>query len=102
MWDDHPDGGGNPLRLAMASSLRKVFEGRIEERVAMVWAQAIRSMIRGLIDWWSEGSQFDRLELEREFDALAGALLSGLALRVRPEGTSRPRERRGAAVRKGK
>jgi hypothetical protein len=61
----------------LASSLHKVFNGRIDEKVAVVW-QAVRAMIRGLVDWSSSTLGPDRFELERQFNVLVGALLDGL------------------------
>lgn len=105
MWDDQPERAEDPLAISLASSLRAVFAGRIDERVAMVWAQAIRSMIRGLVDWTSENPDHDRFELEQQFDVLAGALLDGLARRLpapaaAARSKSRPPKRRPRKARK--
>jgi hypothetical protein len=35
-------------------------------------------MFTGIVDWWSESRGCDRFELERQFDVLARAILSGL------------------------
>ena len=70
--------GADPLTASLASSLREVFDRRIDERTATLWAQAARGMLGGLVDWASRRDDVDRFELEAQFEVLARALLDGL------------------------
>jgi AcrR family transcriptional regulator len=87
MWDDSDECSENPFRVMLAASLQEVFNKQIDENVAMVWAQAVRGMIRGLVDWSSSKRGPDRSELERQFDVLVTALLDGLGRTVDAKST---------------
>ena len=81
----------DPVALSLASSLHAVFAGRIDEPTAMLWAQALRGMLRGLVDWASRRDDVDRFELERQFDVLTRALLEGLGRTLPAKGSARAR-----------
>lgn len=78
VWEDPDAGIEDPLAVSLAASLRAVFARRVDETTAMIWAQAIRSMVGGLVDWTSRSAGHDRFELEKQFDVLTRALLDGL------------------------
>lgn len=93
--------GTDPVTVSLAASLREVFERRIDERTALVWAQAARGMLGGLVDWASRRDDVDRFELEAQFDLLTRALLDGLGRTLRSSDgkrTAPPRRRGGMAA----
>jgi len=80
MWDDRSDPGSEPVAHSIASSLRAIYGDRgLDEATAQIWAHALRGMVAGVIDWWTQARSPDRFEVERQFDVLTRALLSGLA-----------------------
>lgn len=89
MWEESHEGDADPVVLSLAASLRTIFAGQIDDRTAIVWAQAVRGMVRGLIDWASQSPDHDRFELERQLDLLVGALLTGLRRTAGKETRSR-------------
>jgi AcrR family transcriptional regulator len=96
--EDRAKGIEDPLATSLASSLRGVFDGRVDDRSAIIWAQAVRGMVRGLVDWASARPEYDRFELERQFDVLARALLDGLG-RTPAEPRGAPRAKPGPRAR---
>lgn len=76
--------GADPVTVSLAASLREVFARLIDERTALLWAQAARSMLGGLVDFASRRDDVDRFELETQFDVLTRALLDGLARSLGP------------------
>ena len=76
--------GADPVTVSLATSLREVFARRIDERTALLWAQAARSMLGGLVDFASRRDDVDRFELEAQFDVLTRALLDGLERTLPP------------------
>jgi AcrR family transcriptional regulator len=98
--EDRAKGIEDPLATSLASSLRGVFDGRVDDRTAMIWAQAVRGMVRGLVDWASARPEYDRFELERQFDVLARALLDGLARTPEPRSAARATPRARVAPRR--
>lgn len=76
--------GADPVTASLAASLREVFARRIDERTALLWAQAARSMLGGLVDFASRRDDVDRFELEAQFDVLTRALLDGLERSLGP------------------
>jgi AcrR family transcriptional regulator len=87
MWDDAASSGGEPVAESIASSLGAIYGERgLSRTTAQIWAHALRGMVAGVVDWWSDARGPDRFEVERQFDVLTRALLSGLAetLSVRP------------------
>lgn len=88
MWDEPGTAGAEPVAESLAASLRAVFADRgIDDLTAQVWANALRGMVREIVDWSSRSAQHDRFELERQFDLLARALIDGLG---RSLGQSKP------------
>ena len=96
--EDRAKGIEEPIAMSLASSLRGVYGDRLDERTAMVWAQGVRGMIRGLVDWASQRPDYDRFELESQFDVLARALLDGLD-RAAPRRVPRAKSSRAASPR---
>ena len=85
-------------RILPPEDLAQVDLSGLDERTAMVWAQGVRGMIRGLVDWASQRPDYDRFELESQFDVLARALLDGLD-RAAPRRVPRAKSSRAASPR---
>jgi AcrR family transcriptional regulator len=98
MWDDSAEGSAEPVATSLAASLRAVFAGRIDGTTADIWANALRGMVREIVDWSSRSPQVDRFELERQFELLARALLDGLD-RALPAGAPRVASQRSGTPR---
>ena len=99
MWEEsEASPGREPVAESLARSLRAIFRERgIDEVTAQVWGHALRGMVVGIVDWWTESHACDRFELERHFDLLTRSIVAGLgdALAKNPRtDASRPRARR--------
>jgi len=103
MWDEPDSGRSEPVAESIAASLRAVFADRdIDDVTAQIWANALRGMVREIVDWSSDARVCDRFELERQFDLLARAMIDGLGQalagpkRARPVRAPRTRRPSGA------
>jgi hypothetical protein len=79
MWEEPGATSPEPVAESLTQSLRAIFGDRgIDQVTAQVWAQAMRGMVTGVVDWWTESHACDRFELERQYDLLTRAMLAGL------------------------
>ncbi|MBM4269132.1 MAG: TetR/AcrR family transcriptional regulator [Deltaproteobacteria bacterium] len=97
MWAEIDPSGAEPVAESLSGSLESIYRSRgIDPVMARVWAHAIRGMVGGVVDWWTEEHACDRFELERQFDMLTRAMIGGLeqALKTRNARSKRPAPRR--------
>ena len=79
MWEESEDAGREPVAESIEQSLRAIFRDRsIDDVTAQVWANALRAMVVGVVDWWAKSHACDRFELERHFELLTSAIVAGL------------------------
>jgi AcrR family transcriptional regulator len=79
MWEEIDESTTEPVAASLAGSLEAIYRRRgIDAVTAEVWAHALRGMVGGVVDWWTEAHACDRFELERQFDLLARAMIGGL------------------------
>ncbi|MEW6267701.1 MAG: helix-turn-helix domain-containing protein [Thermodesulfobacteriota bacterium] len=95
---DSPEGQeSEPITESFAASLRAIHGARgIDDVTARVWALALRGMVREIVDWASGAHACDRFELERQFDLMTLALLSGLERELARRRRPAPKKRRRA------
>jgi AcrR family transcriptional regulator len=79
-WSESDDGPReDPMAESFAASLLAVFADRgIDEVTARVWGNAIRGMMREVVQWSAETAPCDRFELEGHFELLARTVIAGL------------------------
>jgi AcrR family transcriptional regulator len=79
MWEGTETGRPEPVAESLSRSFEAIFGSRgADPTAALIWAHGLRGMIGGIVDWWTESHPCDRFEVERQFDLLVRAMLSGL------------------------
>lgn len=93
MWGEQSE----PIAETLASSLRAVYADRaLDERTALIWAHAVRGMVRETVDWSVGTRGCDRFELESQLELAARALIEGLGRALpRTAGRASTRPARG-------
>jgi AcrR family transcriptional regulator len=93
MWEDAAPPNPEPFSESVARSLCEIHRARgIDAVTASIWSRALRGMMVGVVDWWTEERGCDRFDLERHFDFLTRAVLAGLDEAMRDKAISVPIE----------
>ena len=99
MWEESDANMKEPVAESLAASLRAVFADRgIEQATAEIWAHALRGMVREIVHWSTTARAYDRFELERQIDLLAGVLIDGFGRALAAQAPLRGRGRSAAVV----